>query len=145
MSSNETSTVTPPPAEIHDRGRGPEIKGTRITVYTILDYLIGAWSKERIAQLLNLRVDQVQAAIDYISDHDLEVLRNYVKILERIRRGNPPEVQAKIDANHEKIQELKRQINEVKARGEAEISGLIRKFREGQNAEAAHAGHHGGQ
>jgi len=28
---------------IHDRGRGPEIKGTRITVYAILDYLLLAW------------------------------------------------------------------------------------------------------
>ena len=25
---------------IHDRGRGPEIKGTRITVFAILDYLL---------------------------------------------------------------------------------------------------------
>ena len=27
-----------PPPEIHDRGRGPEIKGTRITVYDVMDY-----------------------------------------------------------------------------------------------------------
>jgi uncharacterized protein (DUF433 family) len=129
MKSSETETIMPP-AEIHDRGRGPEIKGTRITVYDILEYLIGAWSKDRIAELYRLSVEQVQAAIDYISEHDLEVLRDYVQILERIRRGNPPELQAKLDARHEQFQELKRQIDDVKARGEAEIAGLIRKYRE---------------
>jgi len=30
-----------PAADIIDRGRGPEIAGTRITVYDILDYYLG--------------------------------------------------------------------------------------------------------
>ena len=66
---------------IHDRGRGPEIKGTRITVYSILDYLLLAWQPDQIAASFRLSSEQVRAAIDYINDHTLEVLRNYVKIL----------------------------------------------------------------
>ena len=33
-------------AKIIDRGRGPEIAGTRITVYTILEYVQEDWRAE---------------------------------------------------------------------------------------------------
>jgi uncharacterized protein (DUF433 family) len=128
---------------IHDRGRGPEIKGTRITVYTILEYLIGGWSREQIADLLRLNVDQVEAAIEYISENDLEVLRDYLSILERIRRGNPPELQAKLDASHARFQELMREVREAKARCQDEVTAIIRKYRENQPLVDTHAGDHG--
>jgi uncharacterized protein (DUF433 family) len=117
MKSAETANGDPATTGIVDRGDGPKINGTRITVYTILEYLIGAWSKERIAELLNLNEAQVQAAIDYIEEHDLEVLRTYVKILERIRRGNPPEIQAKIDEGRGKARELSLRLQEARAAG----------------------------
>lgn len=98
---------------IHDRGRGPEIKGTRITVYAILDYLLLAWPVERIASGLRLTVPQVEAAIEYICEHTLEVMRNYVKILERSERGNPPELQAKIEETHRRFQLLKSKIQQI--------------------------------
>jgi uncharacterized protein (DUF433 family) len=78
---------------IHDRGRGPEIKGTRITVYDILDYALECWPPERIAALFDLQTNQVEAAIEYIGEHKIELLTEYVKILERCQRGNPPELQ----------------------------------------------------
>jgi uncharacterized protein (DUF433 family) len=139
--NDETSMDT----EIIDRGCGPEIKDTRITVYTILEYLMHAWDKHRIAVLLNLRDDQVQAAIDYIEEHDLEVLREYTTILERIRAGNPPELQAKLDARHVQFQELVRQIRAVEARAKKEIHDLIREHREKPKEEKVHAGLGGGQ
>lgn len=125
---------------IHDRGRGPEIKGTRITVFTVLEYLIGAFSQAEIADLLGLTAEQTQAAIDYIDEHDLEVLRDYVRILERIRQGNPPELQAKLDANHEKFQELLREIKEAKARSAADVKELIRRYREARTEAHVDAG-----
>ena len=36
-------------AKIIDRGRGPEIAGTRITVYDILDYYDSGWHRDLIA------------------------------------------------------------------------------------------------
>jgi uncharacterized protein (DUF433 family) len=144
MKSGETNATTTPPGEIEVRGSNPYIKGTRITVYTILEYLIGAWRPDRIAELLQLTEPQVQAAIDYIDENDLEVLHAYVQILKRIRRGNPPEIQAKLDAGHEKLQELTRQVNAVKERGETEIRELIRQFREARAKEAADARNNGG-
>jgi uncharacterized protein (DUF433 family) len=142
MNSNE---ITPLKAEIIDRGRGPEIKGTRITVYAVLDYILECWHPARIAAWLNLNTDQVEAARTYLRDNTIEVLKDYVKILERSARGNPPELQAKIDAGHERFQELLKQIQEARARGEPEIQALIQKHREGQTEECADARNHGGQ
>lgn len=40
------------PIEIHDRGRGPELKGTRITVYDIIPYRLGGCTPAGIADIL---------------------------------------------------------------------------------------------
>src|SRR5918911_1016236 len=89
-------------AAIIDRGRGPQIAGTRITVYDIMDYLRMDWHHTAIAAWLRISSYQVLAAIDYIEKHREEVEAEYKRILEREARGNPPEVQAKVDAIHAK-------------------------------------------
>ena len=99
-------------AKITDRGRGPEIAGTRITVYAILEYVQENWRRDDVAFWLGLTKDQVDVAIRYIEDHRAEVISQYEKIMERINRGNPPELQAKLDAVHgtarAKLVELRR-------------------------------------
>jgi uncharacterized protein (DUF433 family) len=114
---------------IHDRGRGPEIKGTRITVYDILDYALECWPAERIAAWFDLQSSQVEAAIEYIGEHKIEVLTEYVKILERCQRGNRPELQAKLDARHAKFMEVVAQVRQIKARADAEIHETIQRHR----------------
>ena len=143
MKSAETET--PVKAEIHDRGRGPEIKGTRITVYDVLDYALECWSPDRIATLFELRTEQIEAAIEYIRGHTIEVLKDYTKILERSERGNPPELQAKLDASHERFQALVAKVRQVEQRAKEEIRDLIRKHRTEPVKEYAHADDHGGQ
>ena len=54
---------------IIDRGHGPEIAGTRITVYRIMDYVPDAVPPDEVAQELGLSIEQVQAALDYIATH----------------------------------------------------------------------------
>ncbi len=115
---------------IIDRGRGPEIKGTRITVFDVLDYLLVGWAPARIAAWLGVSTDQVQAAVDYIEERRIEVLRDYLTILERLRRGNPPEVQARVEGGHARFQELVKQVREARAAGAADVSDLIRRHRE---------------
>ena len=56
-------------ATIINRGRGPEIAGTRITVYDVMDYLKHGWHRDRIAALFRLSSRDIQAAIDYIDQH----------------------------------------------------------------------------
>jgi uncharacterized protein (DUF433 family) len=82
---------------IHDRGRGPEIKGSRITVYDVLDYHKQGWEPSRIAELFHLPVEQIAAAVAYIDSHEVAVMKEYQKMLDREVKGNPPEVQAKLD------------------------------------------------
>lgn len=88
---------------IVDRGDGPRIDGTRITVYTVLEYLRAGRTREWIAAMLNLSSRQVQAAMDFIRDNATEVNAEYERILVRIRQGNPPEVEDRLRINREKV------------------------------------------
>jgi len=90
-------------AAIIDRGRGPEIAGTRITVFDVLDYLQAGWDDKGIAVVLSLGTDQVRAAREYIENHPAEIQAEFQRIKERIARGNPPEVQAKLAAARAKL------------------------------------------
>jgi hypothetical protein len=56
--------------------------------------------------MLGLSSNQVLAALEYIEEHKEEVLADYQKILDRVARGHPPELQAKIDAMHAKYEKL---------------------------------------
>jgi uncharacterized protein (DUF433 family) len=101
-------------AKIIDRGRGPEIAGSRITVYDVLDYLEEGWPAKEIAWLFHLSTAQVEAAVRYIEEHKDEVMAAYQKILDRCARGNPPELQAKLDAGHERFLAMVRERQQAK-------------------------------
>lgn len=88
---------------IVDRGDGPKIEGTRITLYTVLEYLRAGRTRDWVAATLNLSSRQVEAAIDYVRDHETEVNADYERILARIRKGNPPHVEQQLTANREKV------------------------------------------
>lgn len=87
-----------------DRGDGPKIEGTRITVYTVLEYLRAGRTRDWIAATLNLSSQQVQAAIDYIAQHRLEVDAAYEKILARIKNRRSLDVEQQLRANREQVQ-----------------------------------------
>jgi len=78
---------------IHDRGRGPEIVGTRITVYNLLPHFLDPTATEdAIARLYDLTAEQVAAARAYILTHPDTVLAEHLRIEARMAAGNPPEV-----------------------------------------------------
>jgi uncharacterized protein (DUF433 family) len=94
-------------ARIIDRGRGPELEGTRVTVYRVMDYVVEGASARRIAHELNLSDEQVQAALEYIAAHRSEVDAEYERILKRVHGNNP----AWVDAGSPKTaEELKQRI-----------------------------------
>lgn len=118
-----SSTTTA--ASIINRGRGPEIAGTRITVFDVMDYLNEGWHRDRIASLFRLSSRDIQAAIDYIEKHRAEVEAGYQRILERHRTyQSPPDVQLKIDRCRgvagRRLEELRRRRAEA---GDAEDHG----------------------
>jgi uncharacterized protein (DUF433 family) len=100
------------PARVIERGDGPRIEGTRITVYTILEYLRAGDSRDYIAATLFLSSAQVQAAIDYIHEHEAEVNAEFERIMARIRKGNPPEVLAKLEAGRKKLEAMRARFKE---------------------------------
>ena len=112
---------------IINRGRGPEIAGTRITVYDVLDYSTKGYHSTFIASLFRVSSGQVQAALEYIAAHEDEVMAEYRQMLARDAEGNSPEVRAKETASRAKL--LARQ---------AEL-------RQARNGETNGAGHPGGQ
>ncbi len=115
--------------QIVNNGRGPQIAGSRITVYDVMDYLNDPdWNRESIALLFRLSSQDIQAAIDYIEAHREEVEAEYQRILDRHRNYKYPlEVQGKLDASHQKfvafVQELRSRKAQGEQRGEVEDLG----------------------
>lgn len=78
---------------IHDRGRGPELVGTRITVHNLLPHFLDPTATEtHVCKLYDLTPEQVAAAWAYVLNHPDTVLAQHLAIEERIAEGNPPEV-----------------------------------------------------
>jgi uncharacterized protein (DUF433 family) len=98
---------------IHDRGRGPEIRGTRITVYDILDhYPDKGWRPEQIAALFRLSIDQVHAALEYIEEHRVELQPKYQRMLDLVKQGDPPEAVARHPESHARLMALKEKLHQ---------------------------------
>ena len=113
-------------ARISNRGRGPEIAGTRITVYDVMDYLKEGWHRDRIAGLFRLSSRDIQAAIDYIAEHGTEVEADYQRILERHRNYEyPPEVQAKIRQCRGAAQQRKEELHRRRAQETADAEDHV--------------------
>lgn len=103
---------------IHDRGRGPEIIGTRITVYNLLPYFLdSAVTEDSIAELYDLTVEQVAAARAYSLNNAEAVLKRHAEIEARMAVGNPPEVIEKLKRGHGRFLRFKEY---AALRGEAE-------------------------
>jgi uncharacterized protein (DUF433 family) len=91
--------------KIINRGRGPEIEGTRITVYDVLDYVSQGWHRDRIAALFRLSSRDIQAALDYIEQHHDDVIASYHRIRARQKEYQyAPDVAAKIAASRQRAQ-----------------------------------------
>lgn len=78
---------------IQDRGRGPEIPGTRLTVYSLLESFLNPMvTEEDIGRIYQLTLQQVAEARAYVLTNPETVLAEHLKIEERMAAGNPPEV-----------------------------------------------------
>lgn len=118
---------------IHNRGRGPEIVGTRITVYNLLPYFLDPEvTEEYIAKLYGLTIEQIAAARAAILNNAESVMSTHRKIEARIATGNPPEVADQLKRTHERFVKFKQ--------------WLERKAENGRRAGAddAGTGQHGG-
>jgi uncharacterized protein (DUF433 family) len=86
---------------IHERGRGPELLGTRITVYNLLPHFLDpAMTEAEICRFYELTSEQVAAARAYVLNNVESVFAEHLKIEARMAAGNPPDVMAKAKETH---------------------------------------------
>lgn len=104
---------------IHNRGRGPEIVGTRITVYNLLPYFLDPLVTEAyVAQVHGLSSEQVAAARAYVLNHADVVLERHMEIEARIATGNSPEVIERARETHERFVQFKEWLIQRKKAGD---------------------------
>lgn len=63
--------------------RGLSIAGTRITLYSIMDYIKAEWPPKLIRDWLNLTDKQIEEVMSYIEAHREEVEAEYQLILQQ--------------------------------------------------------------
>jgi uncharacterized protein (DUF433 family) len=90
---------------IIDRGRGPELEGTRVTVYRIMDFVQAGSSPTEMARELELTDEQVALALKYIEAHRDEVQSVYQQILRRVSGPNPDWVEVRLAKTPEALRE----------------------------------------
>jgi len=120
-----------PAGLIHERGRGPELLGTRITVYNLLPHFLDAdMTEAEIGRFYELTPEQVAAARAYVLNNVETVLAEHLKIEARMAEGNPPDVIAKAKETHATFLQFKdwlaqREESAVRQRssGAAPVSG----------------------
>jgi uncharacterized protein (DUF433 family) len=103
----------------------PAIRGTRLTVYHIMDHYVANDPVEEVAEFYKLPVGDVVAAYAYIDEHKAEMMPEFEKMLERERRGNPPHIEAILAKSHEKLMRLKAELDRRHAgeTGDARAAG----------------------
>jgi len=104
---------------IHDRGRGPELVGTRITIYNLVPYFLkGEWTEAAIAEANRITAEQVAAMRAYFLAHYAEVMAQHERIEERIRKGmeeqQSPEFQARFWWNRQRLDRFRDWLSERK-------------------------------
>lgn len=77
-----TKTATPQPTVIRT-SRGLSIAGTRITLYSLLDYLHAGWPPHLIREEFNLTEQQMTTVMEYIDAHRDEVETEYQEVLQQ--------------------------------------------------------------
>lgn len=70
-----------PTSKIERRETGLYISGTRITIFDVMDLEIDRYPAKFIANMLNLSLEQVQIALEYIDTHRTQVEPEYRSIL----------------------------------------------------------------
>jgi uncharacterized protein (DUF433 family) len=98
---------------IIDRGCGPQIAGSRITVYDVLYETEEGLQPAEIADLFELSLDEVNSALQFIEDNKDDVRRDYAAIQARHARGNSPEVQARWRETHAKYEPLLKSMRRI--------------------------------
>jgi hypothetical protein len=116
---------------IHDRGRGPELIGTRTTVFNLLPYFLDPSVTENyICQMNGVTPEQVAAARAYILHHADTVLMEHLQIEERLAAGNPPEVIERAKKSHDNLLKFKEWLQKNSAGNSRNLESQLPPFKQ---------------
>jgi uncharacterized protein (DUF433 family) len=106
---------------IIDRGRGPQLSTSRITVQDLVPYFQKHFTHEQIQEIIPvLTVEEIQAVERYVQDHYESVMEQDRRIRERsASRRDPPEVAEILRRGGEKMAALREEFQKRKQRREA--------------------------
>src|SRR5215208_4750716 len=79
-SDHMSDTATYPPG-IDRTERGLVVEGTRITLYSIIDYIKAGWTADRIGDWLKLTDEAITAALRYIEANHDAVMAEYEEVV----------------------------------------------------------------
>jgi uncharacterized protein (DUF433 family) len=84
---------------------GTRLVGSRVTVFDVYYYLENGRAEAEIADILRIPLAHVRDAVRYIDDHREEVSTVHEQIERRNARGNPPEIEAKLEQARKKLRD----------------------------------------
>lgn len=67
--------------------RGLSIKGTRLTLYNVMDFYLADYQREAIRDRLALTDSQIDAALSYIENHYNEVFAEYKQVIAKAEQN----------------------------------------------------------
>jgi uncharacterized protein (DUF433 family)/ribosomal protein L29 len=111
------------PLVIVDPGGTPRLARSRIKVYDVMHYLEHGHSANYIALVVGITLAETEALIEYIDEHKEEVMAVHRRIEERIAKGNPPEIEAKLRDSHAKLLALRAKLESQQLHEESNGEG----------------------
>lgn len=113
---------------MYDRGRGPELRSCRITVYDLIPYLEhGDFRDAEMLELWRITAAELDALKQYIAEHRDEVMAVHRQIEERIRREmaaqQTPEFQARFWWNRDRLKQFRTWLRERQMQAEPNANG----------------------
>lgn len=106
------------PIQIIDRGRGPQLSTSRITVQDVVPYLQDGWTYAQIREAMpTLTDEEIQVIEQYVRDHYDDVMEEDRRIRERNanRVAAPEHLEARRRGRAKMIALLERRANEKAA------------------------------
>jgi uncharacterized protein (DUF433 family) len=75
--------MSEPNGIIVQTGRGPSIKGTRLTIYSLMEYLKDGWTPKHTAQWFNLTPEEMEEVMAYLKANEEELEKQYAEVMRK--------------------------------------------------------------
>lgn len=101
---------------IMDRGRGPQLSSSRITVQDVYPYLKQQCSSEQIQQIMpSLTLDELAVIKDYVRNHSEEVQAadRFIEERNAARLPSPDETEAEREARRQRLVLMRQKLEQA--------------------------------